>query len=174
MATVTVTGLTSARMIEIEQASVVSGLIRSNNLILVTKGGSEITAGNVRGEPGVKGDPGGVWDATNILTGGVRLAGNLGGTAEVPTVTGALSSAVELSSAKIKSSWNDPATNEETEIELSVKDLLALVVSIFPMIDHNVLAKGKAKSLWVGTQAEFNALPSAERTDPGFVGVITG
>lgn len=174
MATVTVTGLTSARMIEIEQASVVSGTIRSNNLVLITKGGSEITAGNVRGEKGDKGNPGGVWDATNILTGGVRLAGNLGGTAEVPTVTGALNNTVELSSAMVKSSWNDPATNEETEIELSVKDLLALVVSLYPLVDSRLKAKGKAKVLWVGTQAEFNALPVPERTDAGFVGVITG
>jgi microcystin-dependent protein len=51
----TVTSLTAARMIEIEQASVVDGNIVGNNLILVTKGGAQINAGNVQGPTGAQG-----------------------------------------------------------------------------------------------------------------------
>lgn len=47
-----VTGLTAARMLEIENASVVSGHILGDNLVLVTHGGTEVTAGNVRGITG--------------------------------------------------------------------------------------------------------------------------
>ncbi len=51
----TVTGLTAARMIAIEAASVVNGEVVSNNLILTKFNGATINAGNVRG---LKGDPG--------------------------------------------------------------------------------------------------------------------
>lgn len=51
----TVTGLTAERMIEIEDASVVSGTIVTNDLILTTHGGSIINAGNVRGPVGPQG-----------------------------------------------------------------------------------------------------------------------
>lgn len=54
----TITGLTADRMIEIEQASVVDGDVVGNDLILTTKGGSQINAGNVRGPQGAAGPVG--------------------------------------------------------------------------------------------------------------------
>lgn len=47
-----VTGLTAARMLAIEAASVVSGAISGDNLILTKHDGSTINAGNVRGPKG--------------------------------------------------------------------------------------------------------------------------
>lgn len=55
-----VTGLTAARMLDIENASVVSGSIVEDNLQLVTRGGGTIDAGNVRGPVGSTGATGGV------------------------------------------------------------------------------------------------------------------
>ena len=49
----TVTGLTSVRMLAIEAASVVSGAISGDNLILTKYGGGTINAGNVRGPQGI-------------------------------------------------------------------------------------------------------------------------
>lgn len=52
----TVTGLTAARMLEIENASVVNGTVDgAHNLILTTKGGTPINAGYVKGTPGAPG-----------------------------------------------------------------------------------------------------------------------
>lgn len=51
----TVTGMTAARMLGIENASVVDGNVVGNNLILVTHGGTNIDAGNVRGPIGPSG-----------------------------------------------------------------------------------------------------------------------
>ena len=56
MATVTV--LTAARMLAIEAASVVSGAISGDNLILTKYDGSTINAGNVRGTSGTNGTNG--------------------------------------------------------------------------------------------------------------------
>lgn len=53
--TVTVTGFTAARMLEMEDATVVSGHIEGDNLILVTKDGTEVDAGDVRGIQGIPG-----------------------------------------------------------------------------------------------------------------------
>lgn len=59
MPTVDVTGLTAARMLEIEDASVVSGAVDgSGDLILTTFGGDDINAGNVIGPPGAPGADG--------------------------------------------------------------------------------------------------------------------
>lgn len=54
----TVTGMTADRMLAIEQASVVDGDVVGDNLILVTKGGTQINAGSVRGNPGPAGPMG--------------------------------------------------------------------------------------------------------------------
>jgi microcystin-dependent protein len=55
----TVTGLTAARMLEIEAASVVDGEVDiSGNLILSTHGGTSINAGSVIGPPGPTGPTG--------------------------------------------------------------------------------------------------------------------
>ncbi len=51
----TVTGLTAERMIEMENATVVDGNVVGNNLILVTRDGTQINAGNVQGPQGVPG-----------------------------------------------------------------------------------------------------------------------
>lgn len=57
----TVTGFTAARMLAIENDTVVDGDIVSGELILVTRGGTQINAGSVQGPQGTqgpKGDPG--------------------------------------------------------------------------------------------------------------------
>lgn len=54
----TVTGLTAQRMTEIEDASVVSGTVQGDNLVLTTHGGAQIQAGNVRGPKGDTGAQG--------------------------------------------------------------------------------------------------------------------
>lgn len=55
----TVTGLTAARMLEIEGASVVDGAVDGNgDLILTRHDGSVVAAGHVKGDPGEKGDVG--------------------------------------------------------------------------------------------------------------------
>lgn len=51
----TVTGLTAARMAEIEDASIVSGEIVGDDLILHTFGGDDVNAGDVRGPIGPSG-----------------------------------------------------------------------------------------------------------------------
>lgn len=51
----TATGLTAARMLEIEASSVVDGDVVGDNLVLATRGGVQIPAGNVRGPQGVQG-----------------------------------------------------------------------------------------------------------------------
>jgi Concanavalin A-like lectin/glucanases superfamily len=54
----TITGLTADRMIAIENASVVDGDVVGDNLILTTKGGTQINAGSVRGPQGAQGPVG--------------------------------------------------------------------------------------------------------------------
>lgn len=54
----TVTGLTAERMMEIEAASIVSGVVVGNNLILTKNDGTQINAGNVRGLQGIQGATG--------------------------------------------------------------------------------------------------------------------
>lgn len=58
----TITGYTAARMKEIEDTTVVDGEVVGNNLILQTREGTPIDAGNVRGPQGIKGDPGDLVD----------------------------------------------------------------------------------------------------------------
>lgn len=54
----TVTGLTAARMKQIEDASVVDGEVVSGNLVLSKHDGTQINAGNVMGPQGPVGPPG--------------------------------------------------------------------------------------------------------------------
>lgn len=172
MTRVTVTAFTAARMLEIEQNAVVSGRIVDDNLILETKGGTNITAGSVRGRPGPKGDPGGIWDATDELTGAVKLAGNIGGTALEPKVTGELDNTVDLSDARVKGVLVDPETDEETPIETSAKDVLERVAAVEPLAASKVTASGATTVLWSGTQAEYLTVPTNVRNAPGFIAVI--
>lgn len=54
-----VTGFTAARMKAIEDSTVVSGDVRGDDLILITRDGTEILAGDVRGPAGPSGGGGG-------------------------------------------------------------------------------------------------------------------
>lgn len=169
MTLVTVTAFTAARSLEIEETAIVEGKIVGDNLVLTNRRGEDKVAGNVRGPKGNKGDAGGIWDATDVLTGGVRLAGNLGGTAEVPKVKGNLESTVDLSAAMIRATVT---IGEEPPkvIEFSATQLLAAVVKRFN--DPSVNARGEMKDLWLGSLSDYNALPNADKNRTGFVAVI--
>lgn len=84
-----VTGFTSARMLDIENNSVVSGSISGDNLHLTTRGGSTIDAGNVRGATGSTGATGSIgptgpqgvlaiWQALHAYTAGDWILTPLG------------------------------------------------------------------------------------------------
>lgn len=62
----TVTGFTAARMLVIENETVVDGEVQGDNLILMTREGTPIDAGNVRGPQGPKGDAGAPSGATSV------------------------------------------------------------------------------------------------------------
>lgn len=51
----TITGLTAERMVEMENATVVDGTVSGDNLILITREGTQINAGSVRGPQGIPG-----------------------------------------------------------------------------------------------------------------------
>lgn len=68
----TVTGLTALRMLAIEAASVISGVVTNGNLILTRKDGTTINAGNVRGPQGIQGIPGSI----TVSPAGGDLSGN--------------------------------------------------------------------------------------------------
>lgn len=69
MSKITVTSLTAERMFEIEQSSVIGGRIVGDDLVLRTKGGDEVIAGNVRGFKGRVGKTGNsFWTTTMPLT----------------------------------------------------------------------------------------------------------
>jgi microcystin-dependent protein len=55
--TESVTGFTAERMLAMEDATVISGAVVGDDLILTTKDGTEIDAGNVRGPQGDVGPP---------------------------------------------------------------------------------------------------------------------
>lgn len=163
MAITTITGLTAQRMIQIEQASVVSGRVEGDDLILTTKGGQPITAGNVRGPQGIPGPPGGPVDATTTVTGGVKLAGNLGGTAAVPKVTGSLDSNVSLSNATATSTYaGSPQTLGIGVIFQNLREVMAKYLR----------KSGTASEVWCGTEAEYNALAAGTKNAVGFIAVV--
>jgi hypothetical protein len=69
-----VTGLTAARMMAIEAASVVSGIVSGDNLILTKHDGSTINAGNVRGATGAPGiSASDVQGRNRIINGGFTI-----------------------------------------------------------------------------------------------------
>lgn len=55
-----ITGFTAARMLAMEAATVVSGVVTGDNLILKTKNGTTFNAGNVRGPQGAQGPVGSI------------------------------------------------------------------------------------------------------------------
>jgi microcystin-dependent protein len=63
----TVTGYTAEKMKQIEDSTVVDGTISGDDLILLTRDGTPINAGNVRGPQGVPG-PAGDADAVNLAS----------------------------------------------------------------------------------------------------------
>lgn len=80
----TVTGLTADRMLAIEGASVVSGSIVVDDLVLTKHDGSTVNAGNVRGPVG----PTGPFDLPSMrsaITGNTINAGNISGTINIST-----------------------------------------------------------------------------------------
>ena len=160
MARVTVTGFTAQRMLAMEQATVIGGTVQGDMLVLTTTGGDEIVAGNVRGQQGIKGDPGGVPDATNSAKGGVRLQGNLGGTAGTPTVTGALDGTVDASLAVV------------TTPNTSGGNFTATLRQVFAAARVAVAKAGRTQTLWSGTMSEYTQIPEATRNADGFIAVV--
>lgn len=163
MAITTITGLTAQRMIQIEQASVVSGRVEGDNLILTTKGGQPITAGNVRGPKGDMGPYGGPVDATSTVTGGVRLAGNLKGTSTDPRVTGSFDSSVSLTNATATSTYaGSPQTLGVGVIFQNLREVMAKYLR----------KSGTAAEVWCGTEAEYTALAAGTKNAVGFIAVV--
>lgn len=163
MAITTITGLTAQRMIQIEQASVVSGRVEGDNLILTTKGGQPITAGSVRGPQGVPGPPGGPVDATPTVTGGVRLTGNFKGTATNPQVTGALDSSVSVTNATATSTYSG---------SMQTLGLGVIFQNLREVMAKYLRKSGTASEVWCGTEAEYTALPAGTKNAVGFIAVV--
>lgn len=163
MAITTITGLTAQRMIQIEQASVVSGRVEGDNLVLTTKGGQPITAGNVRGPQGDPGPYGGPVDATATVTGGVRLTGNLKGTSVDPRVTGALDNTVSATSATVTSTYSGSS---------QTLGLGVIFQNLREVMAKYLQKSGTASVVWCGTEAQYNALPTATRNAAGFIAVV--
>jgi hypothetical protein len=59
----TVNGLTAEKTLELADANIVGAAVVGNNLILTTRGGATINAGNVRGIQGIQGPEGSVTSA---------------------------------------------------------------------------------------------------------------
>lgn len=92
----TVTGLTAARMLEIEAASVVDGDVVGDNLVLTRHDGSQIAAGNVRGPQGVPGTPGVKGDQGIQGTQGIQGPTGIGPTGSVTMFAGSTAPALHL------------------------------------------------------------------------------
>lgn len=172
MARVTVTGYTAERMLAIERSTVTGGRVTGSNLILTTRDGTAITAGSVLGPKGDRGEAGGVWDATSALKGAVKLAGNLGGTADVPKVTGNLEATVDATQAKVTGAWTDTTTGVTAPQSFSFAQLLAIINRAALLSETAIVRKGRAKVLWSGSESEYLALPTTERNDPGFNAIV--
>lgn len=172
MARVTVTAFTAARMLAIENSTVTSGRITNGILELMTRDGTAIQAGSVLGPKGDRGEAGGVWDATSTLKGALKLAGNIGGSADVPKVTGALDGTVDTSLAFASTPWTHPFTGAASTVSATLRQILATVSTVNVIAASTTIAKGRTKVLWSGSESEYLALPLAERNDPGFVGVV--
>lgn len=163
MAITTITGLTAQRMIQIEQASVVSGRVEGDNLILTTKGGQPITAGDVRGPQGDPGPYGGPVDATPTVTGGVRLAGNLKGTSTDPRVTGSLDNTVTLTNAVATSTYGG---------SMQTLSIGVIYQNLREVMAKHLRKSGTASEVWCGTEAEYNALAAGTKNAVGFIAVV--
>lgn len=98
----TVTGFTAARMLEIENSTVVGGKVVNDHLMLATRGGVQLDAGAVRGAKGDKGDSvkGDKGDA-----GARGPAGYMGGTTAERNAAYAGLTELQLANGR-KSWWN--------------------------------------------------------------------
>lgn len=173
MARVTVTGFTAARMLAMEQATVISGRIQGNNLVLTTKGSDDITAGNVRGPKGERGDAGGWQDASNSVIGGIRLSGNIGGSAATPTVTGNLNATVDASQAKASTPNNSGwGGGSSSGITLTLRQMLHQIQANMYAIQRVIKKAGDTETLWSGSISQYSALATNTKTAPGFIAVI--
>lgn len=172
MARVTVTSFTAARMLAIENSTVTGGRITNGTLQLTTRDGTVIAAGSVIGPKGDRGEAGGIWDATKDLKGAVKLAGNFGGTADVPKVTGELDANVDISYTKLSVPFTNPVTGVTSTLAVSAREMLGLAANGSVLAQTSVIKKGRVKVHWSGSEAEYLALPTAERNDPGFVAEI--
>lgn len=106
--TESVTGFTADRMLEMENASVISGSIVGNELMLQTKDGNQIDAGNVRGPKGDTGPPSlgiNAWPIGSIFMAVVSTnpATLLGGGTWVAWGTGRVPVAVDTNQAEFDS-----------------------------------------------------------------------
>ena len=169
MAQVTVTALTAAKMQEIADASITSGRVSGDNLILTTKDGVDVAAGNVRGPQGIQGPVG--------PAGGAQIAGNLGGTTDVPTVTGALDGTVDASLATVTADYAGTVFTKSlaefiTAMGTISSNLAGLSATVADVNQRKVEKAGETVTLWSGTQAAYDALPTATKTSAGFVAVV--
>lgn len=70
-----ITGFTAARMLEIENNTIVAGQVSDGNLLLIRGSGASFDAGSVVGPKGDKGDTGGIAEAPNDGASYVRKSG---------------------------------------------------------------------------------------------------
>lgn len=106
----TVTGLTAARMLIIEAASVIAGIVTGDNLILTKRDGTTINAGNVRGPQGSQGVPGSI----TVSPAGGDLSGNYPNPAiAAGVVTDAKVSATNKDGTAVTSSMRTLGTGQQ-------------------------------------------------------------
>lgn len=155
----TVTGFTSDRMLAIENSTIVDGNIVGNNLILVTRDGTLIDAGNVRGPQGDVGPMGEI--SQEDLDAAIAAA----------TAAGAITSIMLASSSVSTAKIADGAV---TAAKLAV----AAVTS--PAIAVDSIMQSHLQDGAVGTQEIIDAAVTAVKLAPGAVtaakiadGVIT-
>lgn len=155
----TVTGFTSDRMLAIENSTIVDGNVVGNNLILVTRDGTLIDAGNVRGP---QGDVGPMGEVTQEELDAAIAAATAAG-----AITSIMLAASSVSTAKIA----DGAI-------VAAKLAVASVTS--PAIAVDSIMQSHLQDSVVGTAEIIDAAVTAVKLAPGAVtaakiadGVIT-
>lgn len=157
----TVTGLTAARMIEIEDASVVSGEIDGlGHLILTTHGGDEIDAGYILGS---------VPDASDTVKGIVELATSAETTARSDTTRA-------VTPAGLAATYNDLDGRLDT-LEAAGSGFFS-DLNLISLADRQMLQFDNATGKWVNvTSLELNGYTRVTRglaTNGAFAARITG
>lgn len=156
----TVTGFTAERMLEIENETVVSGLVDVNgDLLLYTREGTEINAGYVKGDPG---DDATVPDASTTVKGKAELstdAENITGTDTVRTTT-------PKSTKAAFDSWN---ANDVSRLD--AHDLIVNVMGSKVIKPASVTVSGGGSS---GSVASSGRVSFSTATQLILPGVLTG